>query len=152
MWARPLKARPPRKSSSAPTASGSSTTGYSPGARSIGSSRETLAAARAASASGSSAAIAVPAPAAQPERPLSWRAMTFMYASVSASVGRTPVDEAMAVSTAPAVQTPKACSPAAAQRSKAVRSALPAPAGSSRAVAGSNPSCGRAGAGAGSPG
>ena len=78
--------------------------------------------------------MALPAPAAQPDRPLSWRAMTFMYASVTASSARTPVDEAMAVSTAPAVQIPNACSPAASQRSKAMRSASPAAPGSSCAV------------------
>ena len=110
------------------------------------------AAARVASASGSSATIEVPVPAAQPDRPLSWRAMTFMKASVTLSSARTPVDEAMAVSTAPAVQIPKACSPAASQPSKAIRSAAPAAAGSSCAVSASRPSCGRAGAGAGSPG
>ena len=49
---------------------------------------------------------------------------------------RTPVDEAMAVSTAPAVQIPNACSPAAAQRSNATRSASPAAPGSSCAVSG----------------
>ena len=58
-----------------------------------------------------------------------------------------------AVSTAPAVQIPKACSPAASQRSKATRRASPAAAGSSCAVTGSNPSCGRGPApGPGSPG
>ena len=91
VWASPSKARPPRNSSSEPTASFSSTTGYSPGGSSTGSSRVTLAAARVASASGSSAAIEVPVPAAQPDRPLSWRAMTFMKASVTLSSARTPV-------------------------------------------------------------
>ena len=112
----------------------------------------TLAAARVASASGSIAAIEVPVPAAHPDRPLSWRAMTFMKASVTLSSARTPVDEAMAVSTAPAVQIPNACSPAAAQRSKATRSASPAAPGSSCAVSGSKPSWWGAGAGAGRPG
>ena len=78
--------------------------------------------------------------------------MTFMKASVTSSRARMPFDEAIAVSTAPAVQMPNASRSCSAQAPKASPSASPARAGSSAAVPGSNPWWPRTGAGSGKPG
>src|SRR3954469_766375 len=119
---------------------------------STGSSPVTLPAARAAIAAGSIPLAATAAPDPQPERPSASRAMTFMNASVASSRARVPADEAIAVSTAPAVQIPNASSDRSAHVSNATRSAAPASAGSSAAVAASKPSASPAGSGAGGAG
>ena len=77
--------------------------------------------------------------AAKPLRPPASRQMTFMNASVTSSSRRSPVLEAIAVRTAPAVQMPNASRPCSAATANAAASAAPAWAGSSRAVAASKP-------------
>ena len=80
------------------------------------------------------------------------RAITFMKPSVTRSWARMPPEEAIAVVTSPAVQTPKASSPARAVVRKAAASAAPAGAGSRMAVWASQPWWVRTGAGCGRPG